>query len=47
MGEGAGRGAALRDGGLRVSPALTPALTPVFAALGDDTRWSILARVGE
>jgi DNA-binding transcriptional ArsR family regulator len=23
------------------------ALTPVFAALGDDTRWAILARVGE
>ena len=22
-------------------------LTPVFAALGDDTRWSILARLGE
>lgn len=22
-------------------------LTPVFAALGDDTRWAILARVGE
>ena len=24
-----------------------PALTPVFAALGDDTRWAILARLGE
>ena len=22
-------------------------LTPVFAALGDDTRWAILARLGE
>jgi DNA-binding transcriptional ArsR family regulator len=26
---------------------MTPTLTPVFAALGDDTRWSILARLGE
>ena len=25
----------------------TPELTPVFAALGDDTRWAILARLGE
>ena len=25
----------------------TEALTPVFAALGDDTRWAILARLGE
>ena len=27
--------------------AASETLTPVFAALGDDTRWSILARVGE
>jgi DNA-binding transcriptional ArsR family regulator len=26
---------------------VSPALTPVFAALGDDTRWSILSRLGE
>ena len=26
---------------------MTQALTPVFAALGDDTRWAILARLGE
>jgi len=26
---------------------VTVTLTPVFAALGDDTRWSILARLGE
>ena len=25
----------------------TQELTPVFAALGDDTRWAILARLGE
>jgi DNA-binding transcriptional ArsR family regulator len=25
----------------------TPALVPVFAALGDETRWSILAALGE
>jgi DNA-binding transcriptional ArsR family regulator len=25
----------------------TRELTPVFAALGDDTRWAILARLGE
>ena len=25
----------------------TGTLTPVFAALGDDTRWGILARLGE
>ena len=25
----------------------TETLTPVFAALGDDTRWAILARLGE
>ena len=24
-----------------------PALTPVFAALGDETRWAILVRLGE
>ena len=24
-----------------------PTLTPVFAALGDDTRWAILVRLGE
>jgi DNA-binding transcriptional ArsR family regulator len=28
-----------------VSPSAT--FTPVFAALGDDTRWAILARLGE
>lgn len=26
---------------------MTQTLTPVFAALGDDTRWAILARLGE
>jgi DNA-binding transcriptional ArsR family regulator len=26
---------------------MTQALTPVFAALGDDTRWAILTRLGE
>jgi len=26
---------------------VTQTLTPVFAALGDDTRWSILSRLGE
>jgi DNA-binding transcriptional ArsR family regulator len=26
---------------------VTQTLTPVFAALGDDTRWAILARLGE
>ena len=26
---------------------MTQTLTPVFAALGDDTRWSILSRLGE
>ena len=26
---------------------MTTTLVPVFAALGDDTRWSILARLGE
>lgn len=25
----------------------TPQLAPVFAALGDDTRWAILVRLGE
>ena len=25
----------------------SPTLTPVFAALGDDTRWAILVRLGE
>jgi DNA-binding transcriptional ArsR family regulator len=25
----------------------TSGLTPVFAALGDDTRWAVLARLGE
>jgi len=27
--------------------AASETLTPVFAALGDDTRWSVLARLGE
>lgn len=27
--------------------ATSPALVPVFAALGDETRWSILAALGE
>ena len=26
---------------------MTQTLTPVFAALGDETRWAILARLGE
>jgi DNA-binding transcriptional ArsR family regulator len=26
---------------------VTQTLTPVFAALGDDTRWAILSRLGE
>jgi predicted transcriptional regulator len=26
---------------------MTQTLAPVFAALGDDTRWAILARLGE
>ena len=26
---------------------MTATLTPVFAALGDDTRWAILSRLGE
>ncbi len=26
---------------------MTPTLVPVFAALGDETRWSILAALGE
>jgi len=26
---------------------VTQTLTPVFSALGDDTRWSILSRLGE
>ena len=26
---------------------MSQTLTPVFAALGDDTRWSILSRLGE
>jgi DNA-binding transcriptional ArsR family regulator len=26
---------------------MSQTLTPVFAALGDDTRWAILARLGE
>lgn len=26
---------------------MTSTLTPVFAALGDDTRWAILTRLGE
>lgn len=26
---------------------MTPSLVPVFAALGDETRWSILAALGE
>jgi DNA-binding transcriptional ArsR family regulator len=26
---------------------VTATLTPVFAALGDDTRWAVLARLGE
>jgi DNA-binding transcriptional ArsR family regulator len=30
-----------------VSRPASATLTPVFAALGDDTRWAILARLGE
>ena len=29
------------------APAPAPALAPVFGALADDTRWSILTRLGE